>query len=62
MQPSQSFPVPIWVRCTICLTACVAVLGLIAAVYNRVEVGYPVSIVVGFIAIRCMNLAFRDST
>jgi len=62
MQPSHSYSVPNWVRSTICLTACLSVPGLILAACAGVQVGIPVSFVVGACALRTIGYAFRDSS
>lgn len=62
MQPPLNHSVPNWIRCVICLTACLSMLGLIYAVCMRIDVGYPLPVAIAGFAGAVAHLAFRDST
>ena len=54
--------VPPWVRCSICIVACVSVPALIVAAYLGIQISYSLATVVGTFAIQTSNLAFKRGT
>ena len=51
--------VPPWVRCSICIVACVSVPALVLAAYLGAQISYSLAAVVGAFAIQAANLAFE---
>ena len=59
MYYSESFPVPTWVRCVICIIACISVPLLVIAACLGVSLNSYLVIAVGFFATRAASHAFR---
>ena len=59
MDYSESFPVPTWVRCAICIIACASVPLLVIAACLGVVLNTYLVIAVGLFATRAASHAFR---
>lgn len=59
MRYSESFPVPAWVRCAICIIACVSVPLLVIVACFGVVLNTYLVIAVGLFATRAASHAFR---
>lgn len=59
MRNSQPFPVPMWVRATLCLAACSPVVFIGLAVYVGRPIPLTVSSVATIVTVNALWLAFR---
>jgi hypothetical protein len=60
MRRQELYPVPMWVRCALCVSAAVAVPGVVLAATLGADIGFPVTATVSFFAVTALYLAFNS--